>query len=358
MTGSVRLLQDITKLDQYAFSTDKRKLQITKKMSLAEMAPIEFERFKQSGILNFSTTMKMFDRDFPGHYLRLIKGVKVDVIGLLPSVQGINATLTASGVSRTVIGGDIYQEITIRRDPELITLTSGQNNTGMFEMQQAENKFLKPFEAMGVDTLWEFRMEKASNFFNYNGLADIIMTIDYEALNSFDYKVKVISELDKTYSATQAYSFRRNFSDAWYDLINYLETSNSATSVSVEFNTFFDDVPQNIYNPRVAQIAMYFVRNRNTIIEPTVNLSFRHYFEETWVYKPGEDGGEAVAKDGLISTRKGNASTWIGILESPVEGTWRLTINDLDTLRMIREGRLDDILFSMTYKGDIAPFNI
>src|SRR6266536_2605163 len=72
LTGSARLLQDIYQLDQYAFSTNKPKLPLTKTISLSRLAPVEFQRFRETGVLPFATPMEMFDRGFPGHYLRLI----------------------------------------------------------------------------------------------------------------------------------------------------------------------------------------------------------------------------------------------------------------------------------------------
>jgi Tc toxin complex TcA C-terminal TcB-binding domain len=76
LTGSARLLQDIFQLDQFAFETTKRKLQLTKTISLARLAPLEFQRFRETGVLTFATPMTLFDSDFPGHYLRLIKRMR------------------------------------------------------------------------------------------------------------------------------------------------------------------------------------------------------------------------------------------------------------------------------------------
>src|SRR5262249_10283155 len=75
LTGSARLLQDIYQLDQFAFESAKRKLNLTQTFSLAGLAPLEFERFRETGVLLFATPMKLFDQGFPGHYLRLIKRV-------------------------------------------------------------------------------------------------------------------------------------------------------------------------------------------------------------------------------------------------------------------------------------------
>jgi hypothetical protein len=80
LTGAERLLRDLTELDQYAFRTNQRKLQLSKTISLAQLDPFAFQRFCETGILIFSTPMELFDRDFPGHYLRLIKRVNTSVI--------------------------------------------------------------------------------------------------------------------------------------------------------------------------------------------------------------------------------------------------------------------------------------
>ena len=62
--------------------------------SLAALDPVAFRRFQQTGLLVFATPAELFDRDFPGHYARLVKRVSTSVIALIPPVQGIRATLT------------------------------------------------------------------------------------------------------------------------------------------------------------------------------------------------------------------------------------------------------------------------
>src|SRR5262249_48026443 len=80
LTGSVRLLQDIYRLDQYAFETDRRKLHLTQTLSLSQIAALEHQQFRDTGLLVFSTPMDLFDQEFPGHYLRLIKRVRVSMM--------------------------------------------------------------------------------------------------------------------------------------------------------------------------------------------------------------------------------------------------------------------------------------
>ena len=66
MTGSVRLLQDIYKFNQYAFETNKRRLQLSQTFSLAQLASAEFQRFRETGRLLFATPMDCSTTTSPG----------------------------------------------------------------------------------------------------------------------------------------------------------------------------------------------------------------------------------------------------------------------------------------------------
>jgi peptidoglycan hydrolase-like protein with peptidoglycan-binding domain len=173
LTGSARLLQDIYQLDQFAFATNQSKLQLTKTISLAQTAPGEFQRFRETGVMPFATTLEMFDRDFPGHYLRLIRRVRTSVIALIPPSQGIHATLSTTGTSRVVIGGDLFQTVVANHGPQSVALSSPRDATGLFELEQ-QPEMLLPFEGLGVATNFEFRMLKSANLFaDYRTIADV-----------------------------------------------------------------------------------------------------------------------------------------------------------------------------------------
>jgi hypothetical protein len=51
LKGSARLLADIYQLDQYTYATNKRKLAISKTLSLAQIASAGFQRFRQTGLI-------------------------------------------------------------------------------------------------------------------------------------------------------------------------------------------------------------------------------------------------------------------------------------------------------------------
>ena len=71
---------------RYGCILRERKLELSHTISLARQAPIEFARFWETGVLPFSTPMELFDRAFPGHYMRQVKRVRVSVIALVPAL--------------------------------------------------------------------------------------------------------------------------------------------------------------------------------------------------------------------------------------------------------------------------------
>jgi Tc toxin complex TcA C-terminal TcB-binding domain/Bacterial Ig domain len=344
LTGSTRLLQDIYQLDQFAFGTNKRKLQLTKTISLARLAPLEFQRFRETGVLTFATPMQLFDSDFPGHYLRLIKRVRTSVVALIPPNQGIRATLTTSGVSRVVIGGDAFQTISVRRDPESVALTSPMNATGLFELE-AQSDLLLPFEFMGVDTMWNLEMPKAANPFDYITIADVLLTIEYTALSSQDYRQQVIQQLDGKFSADRPYSFRHQFADQWYDLNNPEQT---ATPMVVSFSTTREDFPPNVENFTIQQVALYFILTDGTTVE-----DFRAQLHFTEQGSPTPLGSEATSTPkGIISTRLGNAAGWAPMIGQSPFGQWELALpNTAATRNLFASEAIEDILFVITYNG-------
>src|SRR5207247_7151388 len=166
------------------------------------------------------------------------------------------ATMLTTGTSRVVIGGDIFQTVVVRHDPESVALSSPRDATGLFELDPQQDMLL-PFEGLGVNTNWELRMPKAANLFDFSTIADVLITIEYTALNSFDYSQQVIQRLKPSLSAERPFSFREQFADQWYDLHN---PDQVATPMTVRFQTVRDDFPSNLEKLKIQQVALYFAR--------------------------------------------------------------------------------------------------
>jgi Tc toxin complex TcA C-terminal TcB-binding domain len=354
LTGSARLLRDIYELDQYAFAKNQRKLQLTKTLSLARMFPAEFQRFRQTGVLPFATVMELFDRDFPGQYLRLIKRVRTSVIALVPPTDGIHATLSSSGISRVMVGPETFQTVVIRRDPEMVALTAPLNSTGLFELE-AQGEMLLPFEGNGVDMSWEFRMPRAANLFDYRTVADVLITLEYTALHSEVYRQQVIERLGSRINADRSFSFRNQFADQWYDLHN---PENPNAPLRVSFEVAAEDFPPNVHAVSIDRILLYFSRAE----ERAASLGWKDADLRTRLsFTPkGNDGGlpvsgTATPVDGIISTRRASGSSWLQMTGRSPVGTWTLELPQ-EAHRCFQQEAVEDMLFVIGYRARTAEW--
>ncbi|HMS83069.1 MAG TPA: hypothetical protein PKD12_05435 [Nitrospira sp.] len=342
LTGSVRLLQDITRLDQFAFETRKRKLQLAQTFSLAQLFPAEFQRFRETGSFPFMTSMALFDQGFPGHYLRLIKRVRVSVIALIPPTRGLRATLINSGLSRVVSGSDVFQTVVVRRDPELIAFTSPSNSTGLLELEP-EGELLLPFESMGVDTSWELQLPKAANPFDFRTIADVLFTVEYTALQSLTYRQQVIQQLGDTISSERALSLRDQFADEWYALHNPRRVNDP---LKIRFTISRGDFPPNLEDLRIQHLLLVVARVSGKTFEIGGSRLVMTVQGDT-VPVGGEAGGSL---DGIVSTRRSNAGGWMGLIGKSPIGSWELTLPDTQEMRKhIKDGDLDDLVLVLTY---------
>lgn len=345
LTGSARLLMDLTKLDQYAFETTKRKLQMTKVISLGQNFPEAFQDFRDTGVFNFDLTNRLFDYDFPGHYLRLINGVKVSVIGLVPVYDGIKATLTAGTTSYTVINANnTFQRIPIRRmENDQVALTGASRATGMFELQPAQGELLNPFEGMGVESHWEFKMPKFSNRMDYSNIADVLIEVDYTAMDNFQYRYQVLQDIDNTLGFSRGFSFKNNFPDQWYELAQAPE---GGTEFSVDIEIKRDQFPQGIDNIRLdgSKILLHFVRKDGFTEEIEVKS-----------FMLADDNGQANSggptQDGTFG------ATYLTDLNIPPFAKLRLVFdNSITNRELFSEENVTDILLLMSYKADLPVY--
>jgi len=177
--------------------------------------------------------MEWFDRDFPGHYMRMIKHVTLTVIALVPPSEGIQATLKNTGISKIMVGPPFSEPKALVRQPESVSVTIPNKGTGLFEVD-FNGSLLLPFEQSGVETFWTLELPKGSNRFSFETLIDVSMTIHYTAFESSDYRMKLLTEMgtEKTDPVTQRqyvetevasqtfFSMHQRFPDQWYHFHN------------------------------------------------------------------------------------------------------------------------------------------
>jgi hypothetical protein len=355
MTGAERLIRDLSQLDQYAFSTDDRLLNISQTFSLAQLFPVEFIDFRSTGQLTFATPMSLFDGDFPGNYQRFIRQVQVSVVALIPPGRGIRGTLRNNGMSRVTSkqDGGGFTDLVLRRDPSSIAITSPLAATGLFPADP-QPELLLPFEGIGVDTTWEFELPAAANPFDFTSLSDVLITVDYTARTDPDYATQVIKTLNahRTRGADCAFSLARDFPDNWYALSN--PPAHQAPTTTVLLRDL--DFPINIRELSTANVALRVISS--TPLDPVIATLTR----TVAVRDPSGTvtyitvGGPAqIGPDGIASTRRG-AANWPTLLGPTPAGSWTLGFDTTFT-NLVTQGQVDDVVLIVSWTGQSALWN-
>lgn len=320
-----RLLLDINKLDDHYIQNNARKLEITKHISLAAMAPEAIIALKSNGVTTFATPMIWFDRDFPGHYQRIIKSVKVTALALVGPVTGINATLSTVCPSRVVLDPENPVLNTVDRI-QSVALSAPANATGLFELNYRDERYL-PFEGCGVDVNWELEMPKASNRFDFNTIVDVIMSIDYTALSDSEYKKTVITGLTDTGTGGMLpLSVRMVFPDAWYHFNNpiWLKPPQGGDDSYVVGNT-----PKPYSMKLVVDRTMFPPNEEDHFIE---HVAFRFSLADSNIRVPfglkyTSETGQTFERSNLRTGEDGYFDIVSGIKGLSPFGTWEIYVD-------------------------------
>ncbi len=348
MTGAEQLQRDLAQLDQYAFTTDRRRMQLTRTLSLATLDPVAFLRFQQTGLLVFATPTELFDRDFPGHHARLVSRVRTSVVALVPPTEGIRATLTCGATSRVVVLGDGgFDTVVVPHGPESVALSSPRDATGVFELD-AQPTLRTPFEGIGVDTIWQLRLPRPANPFDFRTMIDVLLTVDYTALDSAVLRDQVIRSFDTRASVERAFSVRHDFPDQWYDLHN---PDQSPTPMRISLGTVRTDFPANLEGLRLEQILLFAAG----IDDEPVAVTVEELRLTPTKGEPVSGEGPATAADGLISTRRNNGRPWRTLLRRSPVGEWELALDE-ELQLAFKEGRVADIVFVISVTGQTAAW--
>jgi hypothetical protein len=338
MTGAEQLAEDLSQLDQYAFSTDTRRLNLTQSFSLSQLLPVEFVDFLRTGLISFTTPIAWFDQDFPGHYQRLIRQVSVSVVALVPPSRGIRATLSASGISQVTAANDgTFSQVTLRRDPQTVAFTSPVSATGVFQVDLQPDMLL-PFEGSGVATSWDFSLPPAANPFDFTSISDVLISIDYTALIDPGYQAQVIRALNAnlTRSADCVFSLVQDFPDQWYAL-NNPGPPPAARDVTLAFGQM--NFPAGISPGSLATTQIAVRLSASGPLAPVpVTLS------------RGAASGSATTDDGGIASTRRGAGGWNSLIGTSPVGDWTLSF-DASADPLFAQGALADVLLIISWTG-------
>jgi hypothetical protein len=219
---------DLERLGQAYLTGNVRGLEITTKLSLVELDPVALLRLRSGGRCEFTLGEDVFDRNFPGHFLRQLRTVSVTFTNAAGEQLGLNATLTQLG-SKTVLEADPKAvkylldpqgepPATLRGDwrpSQRIALSQVEypmENNGLFELRYDDERYL-PFEGTGAVSTW--RLELGGGSQGANALTDVVLTVRYTAEYGGDVFTESVKGMLRPYPVAHLIDVARDFPKEW-----------------------------------------------------------------------------------------------------------------------------------------------
>jgi hypothetical protein len=200
----------VRRMEKAYFDANERKYELIKHISLRLQTPLAFLRLKLTGECEIEIPEWMFDMDFPGHYMREICSVSMTSPCVIGPFTSLNCTLTLldsmtrvspvlagevrgcccktrpcccgaeDGAPGYALQADDPRAVRIFGARDAIATSSGQNDSGMFELSFNDPRYL-PFEYMGAVSRWRIELPPENNYFDLNSLTDTVLHINYTA---------------------------------------------------------------------------------------------------------------------------------------------------------------------------------
>lgn len=218
-----RLLLDLQQLERRFIETNYRTHEIDQSFSVSQIAPAALLALKETGSCEVEISEFYFDLCYPGHYRRRIRAVRLT----LPCVTGpyvnVGATLELLGSQVRSKPDQALVDVPLRRTTSIAT-SNAQNDGGVFELNFHDERYM-PFEGAGAVSRWRITLPKSFRPFDYRTLADVILSIAYNAemddglRAAVDQESARLESLLTTTPLARVFSLRQDFSSAFARLM-------------------------------------------------------------------------------------------------------------------------------------------
>ena len=165
--------------------------EITRHISLRQLNPNALLELRAHGKCEFELPEYLFDMDFPGHYRRRIKSLSLSIPCIAGPYTRINAVLHLQKhkyrhtALAACYGADSDENFSTNLTPiTRIALSTAQNDSGMFELNFKDERYL-PFEGAGVISRWKLELPVIRQF-DYETITDIVVHLRYTAVEGGD----------------------------------------------------------------------------------------------------------------------------------------------------------------------------
>jgi hypothetical protein len=248
-----RLHDTLRQMERAHMDANRRELEITKTLSLFQLDPQALLDLRTIGGCSFHVPEVLYDLDFAGHYFRRIKSVRVTIPGVVGPATNLSATLTLTqSWIRKTADLTIEPEEVVTAAPQVsIATSSGNNDSGLFELRFADSRYL-PFEGCGAVSSWSLALPSALRPFPYESISDVLLHISYTARDSesTDFKQEVNSALldqlndlkallgENGITLSRLASLRREFPTEWSRLLNPADAQDQTVTLTIDKSLF------------------------------------------------------------------------------------------------------------------------
>jgi hypothetical protein len=272
-----RIYLDLKRMEMAYLDLNSREYEISKNISLVLLDPLALIALKETGHCVVGLPEAFFDMDYPGHYMRRIKGVSLTIPCVTGPYTSVNCTLTllqskirtdSVASSLTDYASDSHFLADYAATQSIAT-SSAQNDSGMFELNFRDERYL-PFEGAGTISTWQIDLPPENNAFDFETISDVIMNVRYtardggEGLRSLAKQAAVMPPFslqagppespvplpDQT-NLARLFSLKHEFPSDWCKFLNPADT---APSQSMQIALNIDRFPYQ-YRGRKIQIS-------------------------------------------------------------------------------------------------------
>jgi hypothetical protein len=255
-----RLQLALRHMEKAYYDENVREYELTKHISLRLHFPMAFLQLRTTGYCEVDIPEWMFDLDYPGHYMRRIKNVTMTIPCVVGPYTGVHCRLTLLS-SKTRVEPKLidpphacchddrwkngYQAIpedsrivSMYGATEAIATSSGQNDSGMFELNFRDERYL-PFEYSGAISRWRIELPLENNHFDMETLSDLILHLNIMARDGGENLRKAANDcaqLNLPGAGVRFFDVKREFPDAWHSLVGTTANSSSINQLGLRLS--------------------------------------------------------------------------------------------------------------------------
>jgi hypothetical protein len=237
-----KLELNLREMERIYLNSNCREYELSKSFSLRLHFPKAFLNLKSQGWCELDIPEWIFDLDYPGHYMRRIKNVRLTIPCVAGPYTGVHCRLSLLSSlirERPLIPGPeacccpskLRSNNLCEHDPyvvrryagtEAIATSLGQEDTGLFELNFRDERYL-PFEFAGAVSRWRIELPPDNNQFDMDTLSDFVLHLSYTSREGGQELRSQASQSSQLYlpgGGIRFFDIHHEFSDLWRTVIN------------------------------------------------------------------------------------------------------------------------------------------